>query len=248
MTIATPADLVLQALKRSGIIGLGQTPPAEMMNDGFDDLNAMIAQFNRKRYLMWSLDDIAFTANGQQSYTIGAGQQFNTLRPDRLEYAYSRLLPNQGTQTIDTPLYLIQSREEYSQIVLKSLTTWPTAIFYDSQFPVGHLLPWPIPPSGQYEIHVLVKNQIVPFSSLTQVLTNTIPPEMFEALSWGLAARLHPSYGLEASPQVINLAKIALGVLRQANMQIPPMQMPAGYPRRGSSGYGFTIGISGGFA
>jgi hypothetical protein len=248
MSISTPADLILQAFKRSGIIGVGQTPSAEDMNDGFDALNGMIAQWNRKRWLLWALDDIACTSTGAQSYTIGNGSQFDTPRPDRIEYAYSRLLPTMAGQTLDTPLFIIQSHEDYARIVMKALTTWPTSIFYDSQFPVGLLRVWPLPTAEQYEIHVLVKNQIVPFTSITEVISDSVPPEVFEALSWNLCARLRPSYGLPEDPQVVNLAKIALGTLRQANLQIPTLQTPYGYPRRGSFGYGYTLGISGGFA
>lgn len=246
--IKTPFDLILQTLKRSGLVGVGQTPSAEDANDGLDALNGLIAQWNRKRWLVWSLDDVAFTSTGAQSYTVGIGQQFNIARPDRLEFAYSRLLPNQGAQTLDTPLYIITSREEYSTITLKNLSTWPTSIFYDSQFPTGFVLPYPVPPANQYEIHIGVKNQITPFTSLQEVINTQIPPEYFEALSWNLAARLRPSYGLPPDEQVINLAKIGLNTLRQANHQIPIIDMPYGYPGARNTGYGFTLGISGGFA
>lgn len=249
MAIRTPADLILQTLKRSGVIGIGQTPDAIDMNDAFDTLNGMIAQWNRKRWLVWSLDDISFVSTGAQSYTIGLGQQFNTPRPDRIEAAYSRLLPNNIGQTLDTPLYVIQSPEEYSRITLKQLSTWPTSIWYDTQFPVGFIRPWPVPTANMYEIHILVKNQIVPFTSITENISEVVPPEYFEALSWNLAARLRPSYGMAPDPQVIALAKIALNTLRQANNQIPTLELPYGYPRgRGQLGYGWTLGISGGFA
>lgn len=246
--IKTPYDLLSQTLKRCGILGVGQTPEAEDMNDAFDALNGLIAQWSAKRWLVWALDDIACTSTGAQTYTIGAGEQFNTPRPDRLEFAYVRLLPNQGQQTLDTPLYIMQSREEYSSIVLKQLSTWPTSIWYDTQFPVGFIRPWPVPTANMYEIHVGVKNQITPFTALNEVITSQVPPVYFEALSWNLAARLRPAYGLPPDPQVVNLALNSLNAIRQTNVQMPILSMPYGYPSKSAHGYGFTIGISGGFA
>lgn len=248
MTINTPYDLILQALKRTGVIGQGQTPDAEQMNDAFDDLNGMIAQWNRKRWLVWAIDDIAFTSTGALTYTIGPAADFDTPRPDKIEAAYIRLLPVSNNQPIDTWLDIINSHEDYATITLKNLQTWPTNVFYDSQFPVGVLNFWPIAPANMFEMHVLVKNQIVPFTSIQEVISDQVPPEYFEALSWNLAARLRPSYQLPPDIQITNLAKIALNVLRQANVQVSTLKMPYGVPSNNSRGYGWTLGISGGFA
>lgn len=248
MTIKTPNDLIAQALKRCGVIGVGQTASAEDANDAFDTLNGMIAQWNRKRWLIWSLLDVACTSTGATSYTIGTGQSFDTPRPDRLEAAYVRLLPVQGNQPFDTWLQIISSHEDYATITLKNLSTWPTTIFYDSAFPVGKIYPWPVPPSGQYEVHLIIKNQIEPFTSLTEVINTLVPPEYMEALSWNLAARLRPSYQLPPDPQVIDLAKIALNTIRQANTQISTLAMPYGIPVNRQRGYGWFLGQTGGFA
>lgn len=218
------------------------------MNDAFDALNGMIAQFNRKRWLVWALDDIAFTSTGVISYTIGPAQDFATPRPDKIEAAYVRLLPVPNAQPLDTWLNIITSHEDYATIQLKNLQTWPTNVFYDSQFPTGNLFFWPVPPTSQFEMHVLVKNQIVPFTSIQEVINELVPPEYFECLSWCLAARLRPSYQLLPDPQIIGMAKFALDTIRMANVQVSTLKMPFGYPSNNSRGYGWTLGISGGFA
>jgi hypothetical protein len=247
MTINTPLDLITQALKRSGILAAGMTASAEDASDSFDTLNGMIAQWSQKRWLVWALDDIACVSTGAQSYPIGSGQTtgFNTPRPDRIEAAYARLLPVHNNQPFDRSLSLIESHEDYASITLKNFSTYPTSIFYDSQFPTGQLLPWPVPPAGQYGIHVLVKNQITPFTSITQQLSQQVPPEYFEALSWNLAARLRPSYGLPADPQILGLARVSLNTIRQSNVQVPTLSMPYGYPRGGRNLGGLWFGGGG---
>src|ERR1700722_5997638 len=95
----TPLDIVTQALKKAGVLGVGQTPLAEDTNDAFYDLNDMIAQWARKRWLMWHLLDVPLVSTGAMSYTVGIGGNFNTPRPDRLEAAFFRqIVPSQPNQ------------------------------------------------------------------------------------------------------------------------------------------------------
>jgi hypothetical protein len=96
---------------------------AEDANDALTLLNAMLAQWQRKRWLVYSLDDVSFPATGQPSYTVGVGQNINIQRPDRIEAAFVRLV--NGPQSVDYPLDLLSSREDYNDIALKSLETFP---------------------------------------------------------------------------------------------------------------------------
>ena len=96
----TVSQIINLALKDAGIIGVGQTPNAEDVNDSFTRLNWMIDQWAQKRYLIWHLVDLAKVSTGAQSYTVGPGKDFDiALRPDRLEAAFLRQL-NAGTDQI----------------------------------------------------------------------------------------------------------------------------------------------------
>lgn len=90
----TPSDVVTKALRTSGIVGLGQTPDADTISEGYDLLNEMVAQWARKRWILHSLVDLSKTATGAQTYTVGPGGDFDiALRPDKLEAAYLRQFP-----------------------------------------------------------------------------------------------------------------------------------------------------------
>ena len=227
----TAYDIVIQALKKAGVLGVGQTPLAEDTNDAFYDLNDMIAQWARKRWLMWHLLDISLVSTGAMSYTVGIGGDFNTPRPDRLEAAFFRqIVPSQPNQ-IDYPLELIESREEYNNIALKSLMTFPTNIFYDAAYPMGTINPWPVPQATIYEIHLTVKDTLTQFSTLNQVLN--MPPEFVAAMKFNLAIRLRQSYQLPVDLALVALAKDSLAVIRGANAQIPTLNMPSDLIRGG---------------
>lgn len=229
--MVTALDVITQSLKKAGILGVGQTALAEDTNDAFYDLNDMIAQWARKRWLMWHLLDVPLVSTGAMSYTVGIGGDFNTPRPDRLEAAFFRqIVPSQPNQ-IDYPLELIESREAYNNIALKSLMTFPTSIFYDAAYPLGTVYPWPVPQATIYEIHLTLKDTLAQFATLTTVIN--MPPEFVAAMKFNLALRLRQSYQLPPDLALVALAKDSLAVIRSANTQIPTLNMPSDLIRGG---------------
>lgn len=222
--ITTPVDLISLALKTAGVIGVGQTPDAADTFDCFLILNAMIAQWNRQRYLIYTLEDVGFVSTGAQSYTVGIGGQFNIPRTDSLETCYVRLLTGSPTNPFDYPLTRIYSREDYSDITLKYMTAFPGAYYFDSEYPMGDLYVWPIPAAGQFEIHIVVKDWILQFPSLTTPIN--LPPEYIDALLWNLSVRIRPLFQMQVDPAIVALAKVSLNVIRQANAQVPVLRMP----------------------
>lgn len=92
MAISTAGDLIALALRTAGILGQGQSSAAEDSSDALSLLNMMVAQWQRRRWLVWSLLDTAIVSTGVESYSIGPGQQVNLPRPDKIESAFVRLL------------------------------------------------------------------------------------------------------------------------------------------------------------
>lgn len=229
--MTTPSDIIIAALKKAGVIGVGETPLAEDFNDAFDDLNDMVAQWQRERWLVWHLITASKVSTGALSYTVGPGGDFNIGRPDRLEAAFVRQVQQTGNNQVDYPLQIIEARETYNLISLKSLTAFPTYIFYDSAYPLGVIYPWPLAQNSIYEIFITVKPLLGQFTSLGETIL--FPSEYIPALKWNLAVRLMISYKLSLDPGLVALAKTSLNVIRGSNTQIPRLQMPADLIRRG---------------
>ncbi len=223
--MSTVNDLLTLALIDSGVLGVEQIPQAEDIQNAKTRANYMIAQWNRKRWLIYNLTDVFVTTNGAETYSIGPGQNFNTPRPDRLEDGcFLRQLPTGGQQQIDYPLQLLSSHEDYNRIRLKTMGTWPSIMFYDSNWPTGTIYAWPVPQANQYELHILVKHQLTQLVNLTDTIN--LPPEYEAALSYNLQVRLRVAYRMPADPAMIALAKDSLNVIRGANIQVPTMKMP----------------------
>lgn len=221
----TPAEIINQALKKAGVLGLGQTASAEDVNDALIDLNGLLAQWRRNRWLVFVLRDVSKAVTGAQSYTVGPGGDFNVARPDRLEAAFTREMT--GGEAIDYPMEILESREDYNRIALKGLTGFSGRgwIFYESAFPLGRVYPWPVPTAANLTLHLTVKEDLPAFTSLADEVN--LPPEYEVAMIWNLAQALRPSYQLPPDPQVARRAAATLATIAGANFQIPRLQMPS---------------------
>jgi hypothetical protein len=158
MPTTTARDVVTLALKAAGVTGVGQSPLSEDINDGFTLLNQMLNFWQKRRWLVPNLIDVYAPGNSEQFNSIGPGQYYNSLRPDKIQAAYFKQL-NSGDNDVSYYLKPIWSYEDYARIGLKNLNSWPSYFFYDASFPYGRVYIWPIPTSD-YEIHLLIKGPI----------------------------------------------------------------------------------------
>ena len=228
---ALPVDnvqqLVNNVLQNAGIVGYDEDIEQPLINSTFRQLNWLLAQWARKRWLVYRLQDYSFISTGAQTYAVGQGQTINiNPRPDRMEYAFLRFLQGvaSGGLPVDIPLELITSHEDYSRITVKTVGTLAWRIFYDPEWPIGKLFPWPVPQASIYEIHVGFKVVLPRFQSLTQQIN--FPPEYEAALNWCGARRMRAANQMPADPEINALARDALNVLRLANSAMSTLVMP----------------------
>jgi hypothetical protein len=230
--MTTPQDIIRAALKKAGILGVGQTALAEDINDAFDDLNDMLGQWQRKRWLVYHLVDYSVTSTGAVYYTVGpASDIIINPRPDKIQSAFFRQTTQSAPNQVDYPLEIIEAREDYNRIRLKQLHSFPSYLFYDSGFPIAKAYPYPLMSSGLYELHLTVKETLSQFTTLTQSVV--LPLEYFAALKFNLSIRLRQAYQLPVDTALVGLAKDSLNVIRNANLQIPRLNMPRGLVNRG---------------
>lgn len=158
--MTTARSIIELAMKEAGVLGVGQSLLAEDINDGFTLLNNMLAQWQKRRWLVPNLMEVVAAGNGNKSNLIGPGQYYNSARPDKIQAAYFKQLTGGiSANQVSYPLIPIWSYENYANIALKELATWPIYFFYDAKFPYGNVYIWPIP-DNTYEIHLIVKGPI----------------------------------------------------------------------------------------
>lgn len=226
-------DLVQAALRRCGWTGQGQTPNAEDLQEGWFYLQNILSQWQRKRWMVYALLDQSIVSTGAISYTIGPGGQIdtgpNSQRPTRLEAAYLRQINIAGSTPVDYPMTILQSREDYSRIRLKNLTSFAQYAFLDTQFALANLFFWPIPQASIYELHVITRLQL-PTQFATQAdkfSTLLVPPEYYSAMLFTLALKLRGRYGITpaAGDTLVADEKDALATIRGTNVQVAALRV-----------------------
>jgi hypothetical protein len=243
----TVMQALFLALRMAGRVtdAQGVASNSKDVSDAFSLLVMMLAAWQRKRWLIWNEDEVALTSTGANFYTIGPGQDFDTARPDKLHAAWVRILlagagqdvlPEQlpfplgmyGPQhhnEVDIPLHIIEAKEDWSRIAIKDLKSIPTAVFYDSSFPVGRLFFWPVPPANAYSMHVIVKASLPSYVSVNDLLG--VPPEYVDAIVNNLACRIIVASGGQISRELAGQTRASLETIKLTNSQIPVLGMPA---------------------
>jgi hypothetical protein len=216
--------------------------------------NMMLGQWAKKRWLVFHLLELYATGNGSNVYLLGpqgntdfavfwdnpnvtwdqSGITFDqSWRVNRIERAFVRINAGQTNQT-DLPLSIIPSYEDWSAQPVKLVNAgFPQAVYLDPGFPVAKLYVWPAP-SSQYQIHILILNPLIRFDTSSLATDINLPDEYQDAIFWNLCARLLNSYRKPADPFIQQQASAALNTVKNANLQIPTLRLPADLVRSGN--------------
>jgi hypothetical protein len=245
-TFASARDICTEALTVSGIVADGQTASGNVVNATFGRLNRMLSQWQLQRWLIWHLVENKVIGNGilggdQNPFLIGPGGMVLAPngtplplypRPDRIEFAFLRQTIPTQPNNIDYPLEQMFSYEDWANIALKTLGSFPSYFFYDPATPLGKLYVWPVMfPTGLYETHIITKEVLGGFASLT---TAVLLPGAYEpAMSWNLARLTRIAFRRPPDPELNKEAKKALNVIRMPNVQVPRLVQPPDLVRPG---------------
>lgn len=234
-------DAISYAMRVAGILGVGQTALAQDTSDAALALTLMMTQWRQKRWLVFRLNTgIVPLVVGKMSYTVGPqpttgpAPDFVTdgqFRPANIQSCYLRQNVGSGPNSypIDFPMEIMGSRQQYDQIRLKFLQSWPAAIYYDPVIPNATLYIWPIPIQNLFSLYIAWQ-QAIDFASeqgLATQLENYVPAETEEAIIYNLAMRLITNYKLPPDPAVAGMAKATLNTMRQTNFAMAELQLPA---------------------
>jgi hypothetical protein len=240
----TVRQAIFLALRMAGRITDSQSvsETSSDMNDAQSLLVMMLGQWQRKRWLTWNEDEVSIISTGNQWYTIGPGQDFDTARPDKIHAAWCRLKPFGGPMPVDLPLTIIEAKEDWASIGIKDLKSLPTAVFYDSSYPVGRITFWPVPIAAQYEMHLVVKASLPVYVTLDDPLN--VPPEYLDAIINNLAVRiaLASPQSKDINPLLLAQARASLNTIRLANSQIQQLSVPAALVGRGGGDVSSWVG------
>jgi hypothetical protein len=220
----TGRTIVTGALKLLAVVGAGETPSSEDINDGLVRLNEMIDSWGTERLLVPSLTRNVYSLNTASSYTIGAGGDFNQAWPHHLDHV--GVIVNTSGFDMEFPLSALTDAQ-YARLPWKAQTNaWPTSFYYDHAYGsgLGTITLWPVP-DGTQTVSLVIYSQAVLSQYPSIATAYAYPAGYAKALRYNLALELAPEYERQPSPLVMREAAMSKALIKRANVRITDLSL-----------------------
>ncbi len=215
--MTTALTIITKAMQKAGILTKSEVPASDEASDGLDSLNDLLGSFSNDSMLITSRVTELFNLNsGVGSYTIGAGQDFSTIRPIKIIEAHI----NSGIISYES-MYLCPD-EIYQGLDLKTLQSIPDTLNYTNAYPYGTINLYPYPSTG-YVLSITSEKELTQFT-LNQ--TVNLPAGWNRMLIYNLAVELAPEYGQKVDPLTLKIASDSKGAIAKSINKVRTMDCP----------------------
>ena len=231
--MTTANELISRSLRLLGVLGQGRrTLTANEASDGLESLNAMLESFSLERLMVYQIleENFPLTA-GTANYTIGPSGTFDTTRPVRIDSAFTR-----DSAGLDYPI-LIVDKADYDGISLKTVSTRPQYLYYDTQYPLAYVRLLYVP-DASYTLYINSWKQLQQFTDGTTALA--LPPGYQRMIVYNLAIEVAAEYGMELSPSVIAIATQSKSAIKRLNAPCPILNVAESFMTRNAAGNFYT--------
>jgi hypothetical protein len=189
----TRDEIIKRALRLLGVIAQGQVPNADQYAEGSIALNSLVKAWQADGMPLWAIKQYAMSlVAGQKEYNIGVGLQVDTAKPLKVLQAWL----HDSISAIDVPMRIL-TRQEYNILGNKDTVGMPIQIYYDPQRDQGVMHVFPTPDNFSQvnkTINFVYQRPYEDFDTATD--SPDFPQEGYDAVTYGLATRLAPEYGL----------------------------------------------------
>jgi hypothetical protein len=202
----TRDQIITLALRKLGILELGETPDTDTIDNATMSLNLLIKQLSTEGLRLWKISELIVPLTASQtSYILGGSTStlmYDSLAPTvaitdkplKVIQGFYRSI--QVTPYIDTPVLLV-SKQEYNVLGSKFSTGTANTIFYDLKSLNGILYVFLTPDtnaSTNIELHLIAQMPLNDISGATEI--PDFPNEWMNCLVWNLADQLALEYGV----------------------------------------------------
>jgi hypothetical protein len=211
-TFTVSRDQIIQlALRKLGVLELGDNPDAATISNASLALNLLIKQMNTEGLKLWKNEELVMPLTaGVNTYSLGGFgsvamyDSFDinkttpvTDKPLKLIQAFYR--NNQSTPPVDTPLQML-SKKEYNDLGSKLSQGVSNSIFYDVKASNGVLYVYTTPNTTMatnYELHMVMQMPINDINKAQDI--PDFPNEWMNTLVWNLADQLAIEYSVPSN-------------------------------------------------
>ena len=227
--MATTKRLVESALRSIGVLASGEEAKPAELQDALLYAKQMLDSWANETLLVPALVHEQFDLTEQNTFTIGPGGDFDTVRPTLIEKLNIR--EPSGHQV---PVEIV-GLNTWSDIPIKSnVQSFPLYAYYTSGNPLGTLRFSAVTAAGNKLVMVSSK----PIQDLPELTEEVeFPPGYERAIRLGLALELTPEYGKQVDQVIALQYAQARKILKRTNsatrlrdLQVDPaLTQPRGY-------------------
>ena len=165
--MATVRKLIKGAMRLINIVQANEEPTADDMDIAVQALDGMVDSWSNDSLMIYTKNPFNFdTVGGKQSYTLGPGGEWNTERPMNIDQAYVHY-QGAGSQPVDMPIQLANDAQWASIAVKSVMTTFPTVMYDNGNYPLRTISIWPIP-SGVQTLTLWLWQPLLDLTNLDQ--------------------------------------------------------------------------------
>lgn len=231
-------DIVYSALRRLGVVSLGDSIAPDVAQEALLELNTIRAGYSLTNKNNELYDEI-FTAPGNVlSITLGTDGVTPgdiPVRPAKIQFV---TVMNNSASGINKPIS-VRSYAEYRQIAVQNIAAIPDGAYIDTGFPYQRMYFYPGLTSGW-----AVRVQGLKYMGEYELLDDPYmdPPEYFAVLDLDLTLRLATKFGVDLPPAVYAQLKSALKPIETNNFMARLHNMPNGL-KSSAGGVNFFSGM-----
>jgi hypothetical protein len=180
-TTETARVVISDALRKLNVVAYDESMDADQASNGARALNRMLKSWQNRGLNLWGVTAMSVAATTAASYTL-------TLRPlEILNIRYKN-----GTNEL--PMWQM-TREEYDDLPNKSSTGTPTTFYFNRQRETATITVWPVlAVTGTATFEISYQRE---FEDVDLDTAPDVPGEYWEAMVYGLAARLADDYSVD---------------------------------------------------
>lgn len=204
--MTTARSIIEGAFRLCGI----SSPSITQLENALTVLNDMLALWSAERLMVPYVVEESFTlTTGISIYTIGAGGDFDTVRPIRIVDAYLR-----DSANIDYSVITTMSLEEYNSIRDKNTQARPEKLYYSPEYPLGKIH-FDSKPDQNYTFKIFSWKPLSSFQDLDANIN--MPSEYLKTMRLSLAVELAPELNVRLDPLIVQQAVGAHMMIRNLN-------------------------------
>jgi len=195
----TRDEIIKRALRLIGVVAQGETPTAVQIDEAAQALNGLVLAWQADGMPLWAIKipNMPLIA-GKRQYEFGTTQvppEVGVPKPLKVLQAWY----HNSTSNVDVPMRIV-TEQQYNMLGNKTIQGLPIQIWYQPKKDTGTLTVYQVPDSYTEQNITLGFVYQAPFSTFdASTDVPDFPQEWYDAVTYGLATRLAPEYGVPAA-------------------------------------------------